>query len=64
MQSATKKMRLFIKTVDYFGNSITVPEWVNWLAMDKDGRIHGYLFEPLRSDECWYLPTKTANQKV
>ena len=31
-----------------------LPEWVNWIAQDRDGVWWGYSVEPLRNDTGWY----------
>jgi len=31
-----------------------IPEWVNWLAQDRDGTWWGYSVEPLLHDTGWY----------
>lgn len=35
-----------LKDVVVEGVTITVPLWVNWIAVDKDGYMFGYEFEP------------------
>jgi len=32
----------------------TIPDWVNWLAQDADGRWWGYSVEPHQNDHGWY----------
>lgn len=34
--------------------SFFVPEWVNWIAQDKNGSWWGYSVEPLRHHCGWY----------
>ena len=31
-----------------------IPEWVNWLAQDADGRWWGYSVEPHQHNHGWY----------
>jgi len=31
-----------------------IPDWVNWLAQDADGRWWGYSVEPLQHHKGWY----------
>ena len=31
-----------------------IPEWVNWVAQDKDGAWWGYQVEPLQNHRGWY----------
>lgn len=49
-------MKLFNKKVKYFDNELTVPVWVEWLAMDKLGGLYGYRSEPQCGDKEWFLP--------
>lgn len=30
------------KDVDFFGHTLTVPDWVDYLAADSDGKVWGY----------------------
>lgn len=32
----------------------TLPEWVCWIAQDRDGAWWGYAYEPLAADTGWY----------
>ena len=36
------------------GKKFDLPEWVNWIAQDRDGTWWGYSVEPLRNDNGWY----------
>ena len=31
-----------------------LPDWVSWVAQDRDGAWWGYSVEPLRNDNGWY----------
>lgn len=31
-----------------------LPDWINWIAQDADGRCWGFEHEPNRSDNGWY----------
>lgn len=46
-------MKLDLKTVEYFGHKITVPNDVTWLAIDADGELIGYSEEPVLSGDYW-----------
>ncbi len=58
MLSARDDMKIFSKKVDYFGCELTVPIWVNWLAMDKDGKLYGFKHEPSSDQGFWHIPSK------
>ncbi len=34
--------------------SVTYPDWVHWIAQNKDGHWWGYSIEPLQHDHGWY----------
>jgi len=34
--------------------NFSIPDWVNWLAQDKDGAWWGYSVEPLQYHKGWY----------
>lgn len=39
------------KEVDFFGHTLTVPNWVDYLAADSDGKVWGYeVYEPVLND--------------
>lgn len=40
-----------VKTVQYFNETFTIPSWVNYLAMDKDGALFGYQIKPSLHDD-------------
>lgn len=42
------------KTVDYFGQKLTVNENYNWLATDSDGFVYAYIAKPLTDNDGWY----------
>lgn len=46
-------MKLNLKTVTYFGREVTVPTFVNWLAVDSDGQLFGYEVEPQSNANFW-----------
>lgn len=33
---------------------IKVEDWVEWVAQDADGYIHGYSYEPIEARSSWY----------
>ncbi|MFV2061599.1 MAG: hypothetical protein ACC653_13015 [Gammaproteobacteria bacterium] len=35
-------------------DSLTIPDWVNWIAQDADGVIWGYEVEPIQHHQGWY----------
>lgn len=35
-------------------SSITLPDWVNWVAQDASGVWWGYQAEPLQNHHGWY----------
>ena len=35
-----------MKTIEFQGEDYDVPDWVRYVAMDADGSIHAYEFEP------------------
>ena len=35
-------------------DSITVPDWVRWIAQDSTGAWWGYQVEPLQNHQGWY----------
>jgi hypothetical protein len=35
-------------------DNIIIPDWVRWLAQDKDGSLWGYSAEPHLHDSGWY----------
>lgn len=40
------------KDVDFFGHTLTVPNWVDYLAADSDGKVWGYgVYKPLMNDD-------------
>jgi hypothetical protein len=46
-----------MKTVLYYDQEYTVPDWVNFIATDKNGETFGYRMEPeLR--EAWWCQAK------
>lgn len=48
-------MKLDLKTVEYFGHKITVPNDVTWLAIDADGELIGYNEEPVSNGDYWLV---------
>lgn len=56
------KMTLVItagyKTVDYFGQKLTVNENYNWLATDRDGFVYAYIAKPLIDDDGWFTMSR------
>ncbi len=53
-----KALRLYVKTVTYFGHQITVPDWAQWVAIDSDGLVYAYQAEPQQGAESWYIADK------
>lgn len=39
-----------------------IPEWVNWLARDSDGKLFGYKGEPSKGGLGWLIPTEDIVQ--
>lgn len=42
-----------MKTITYRGERYEVEDWVNFVAMDSDGMIYGYDYEPELSCGEW-----------
>lgn len=42
---------------------IDLPDWVEWVAVDGNGDLHGYDVAPVENDECdeWILRHSSAN---
>jgi len=34
--------------------TLTIPDWVNWIAQDGSGAWWGYQVEPLQNHQGWY----------
>ena len=41
------------KKVMYFGHELIVPDWVNWISIDKGGHAFGYDWQPRQLDFEW-----------
>lgn len=41
------------KVVIYFGTSIIVPFWINYLTTDKQGSVFGFSKMPYYKDDYW-----------
>lgn len=50
----------FLKAVEYFDNTIMVPDYVAYIATDVDGDINGFSHLPLLDeDKYWYRSDDT-----
>lgn len=44
-----------MKTVNYRGMTVEVEDYVNFIAMDKDGQIIGYENKPIADCDQWIV---------
>ena len=43
---------------------IEIPNWVNWIAVDKDGSVFGYLIEPYKVLKGRWWGSSEDNEKL
>jgi len=43
-----------VKIMVFEGKQIEVPEWVNHIKKNDDGKVYGYQIEPVRRGKEWY----------
>lgn len=43
-----------MKSVNYFGQPVTVPDYANYIATDKDGEMWWYVCEPRGVKIAWF----------
>lgn len=42
-----------MKTINYFGKSVTVPDYAKYIATDADGEMWWYSCEPIKVGATW-----------
>ena len=53
-----------MKTVNYFGQSVTVPDYAKYIATDTDGEVWWYIDKPIISDGWWCTRRAQVNGRA
>lgn len=52
-----------LKTVNYFGVQIQIPDYTRYVATDEDSSVFAYIFEPTIDDELNYWNSKNCDHE-